>query len=346
MKGYTLKTVFCLSLFVFFVLPFANPVLAQQKENDAVFAAIRSQDPMALEKALKKVYSVNFVNRQNNTPLIELLFSAPNYSSSKVMEMVVMLVQKGSNLNRTDGASALTAAAHISSTELLEYLFRNGASVKYGFPLHRACLFRNTIAMNLYLQKGADPNTRSDYGKTPAQVMLMSKHSFNNTDAMLIILENAGANLHVRNEANETLLDMALRIDDRRAVNYLRSRDVEQTIVISYPELDENFESSLNFSRTFYTQSKDKGLIFGVSDGQSITVTDLETYEIVMKADVTKNEYTKFEGMYAIYFEVIDSDGNSTYYYLVENPNLGSVSGYNMLVGSGSVGFEYFYADW
>jgi hypothetical protein len=31
MKGYTLKTVFCLSLFIFFVLPFANPVMAKKK---------------------------------------------------------------------------------------------------------------------------------------------------------------------------------------------------------------------------------------------------------------------------------------------------------------------------
>lgn len=334
-------------LFIFLCLfQFSNPIMAQQKEQDAVFAAVRSRDPIALKKAVKKVSGVNFVNGQNNTPLIELLFSAPNYSSSTVMEMVVILVEHGASLNRTQGASALTAAAHISNTELLEYLFKKGASVKYGFPLHRACLFRNTIAMTLFIQKGADPNAVSDYGKTPAQVMLMSKHSFNNTDAMLNILENAGANLHVRNEVNETLLDMALRIDDRRAVTYLKSRDVKQTIVIYYPERDEKLESSLTFSRTFYTPSKDKGLIFGVSSGEKVRVTDLSTYEEVVNAEVTMNKYTKFEGMYAIYFEVKVSNGDTSYYYLVENPNLGSVTGFNTLVGHGESEFEYFYADW
>lgn len=75
-----------------------------------------------------------------------------------------MLIKKGASLS-TFKASALEAAAHIWDSELLKMLIAHGASPNDGYPLHRACFWRNRSAVEIFLDHGANPNKKKFGGK-------------------------------------------------------------------------------------------------------------------------------------------------------------------------------------
>lgn len=113
------------------------------------------------------------------------------------------------------GSTPLVLACYYNNIEVVKYLIQvvddiNGAT-KDGSPLMAAAVKGYNSIVQLLLDAGADPNIE-DMNKTSA---LHYAATFKNYDLVIMLL-NAGGDLHHKNNINQSPYDLALIHNDKR----------------------------------------------------------------------------------------------------------------------------------
>ena len=132
---------------------------------------------------LKKYKSnINGRGHENSTPLMELFYEDPSFTTQELREVVPFLIKAGANLNAQtkDGWAALHLIASVLRNDLLG------------------------IA-RLLLEAGANPNIQNENGNTPLLLALIHKK---NDIAKLLI--NSGVNVNVGNNNGARPLNLAI----------------------------------------------------------------------------------------------------------------------------------------
>lgn len=96
----------------------------------------------------------------------------------------------------TDAAALTTLNKLLSYHATIDMSDNNGNT-----PLHFACIYQNTMMIEVLLKQGANPNQRDHFGSTP----LMLACQFNTTNSIITLL-NHGADPHLRNSVGQNAL--------------------------------------------------------------------------------------------------------------------------------------------
>jgi ankyrin repeat protein len=137
--------------------------------------AIARGDVEMVDSLLRLGASPNSVDLMATTPLI----TAVQSKSPLTTEILRLLIQSGADVNAKSysGNSALFAAIVEDSTEIVEFLLKNGANIDIRgiedaeTPLWSAALWGNDKMVRLLLEHGADPYLKdATTGRTPLEM--------------------------------------------------------------------------------------------------------------------------------------------------------------------------------
>src|SRR6516165_9550994 len=138
----------------------ARPIAAD------LVTAIRNADAQAVRKLLDNGADVNARDAAGNTPLILAAF----YASP---ESVELLIEKGADLNSANKAGATPLIRAATDYEKTRLLVAAGANIQVRTALGNTPLIlaarraRNTLTVQLLLERGANPTERNESGVGP-----------------------------------------------------------------------------------------------------------------------------------------------------------------------------------
>ena len=149
-------------------------------------------------------------------------------------DITEMLLQNGAIMEETDnsGSTPFQIALINERREMVKFLIDKGAQVQSKVkaidgltsPLHITILYEWKDIAELLLQMGVDPNESDQYGNPPLHNAVKIK------DMELIeLLVNYGADLCIKNDRNQTVLDLAKEKGSNQIVDFLVKKIIEVT---------------------------------------------------------------------------------------------------------------------
>lgn len=177
--------------------------------EDLLVKAIHKKDLTSAETLLSRKSFFGFGGKVIDVNAISpplLCYTCSVIGKSK--ESTELLLQHGANVNAKGehGFTALHYAASTRNPDLIELLIAHGADVsartdKGDTPLHKAA-GASLNAVEILLRHGADPNVRGYSRKTPMHLTGTS----DDHEATIRVLLDAGANIHLHNDDDGTLI--------------------------------------------------------------------------------------------------------------------------------------------
>ena len=191
-----------------------DPTLAPPDITDAPPPPPLLSDDAAATK-IQAAFRVRSVNKQDNAGMTKLHLAVLGKSNdATIINNIDALIAKGAKIDAPDreGRTALSYAAARGSLAVVEYLIEQGANVNAvdseGYsPLHDAVGSGNFEVVKKLVDKGADVNAQNNHGNT-------ALHSLNVQNGegrdILYFLIDEGASLEIKNNDNETPLDVGV----------------------------------------------------------------------------------------------------------------------------------------
>ena len=207
---------FCFYLFVITCFSWAHA-----GSYDDYFAAIGSDNAVAVEMLFQRGFDPNTVNPQGQRGLILALRG----SALKVVDVLLAQPNTDINTRTTQDENALMLAALRGFTDVCRKLIALDADVnKPGWtPLHYAATGGHNDIMQLLLDNHAYIDAASPNGSTPLMMAAMY-----GTAASVKLLLDAGADVGLKNDLGLTALDFARKTHRIDAVEliaaFIRSR--------------------------------------------------------------------------------------------------------------------------
>lgn len=213
-------------------------------------AVIRNNLIVAYELIANKV-NPNQHNKANATPLTTAIYK-------KNINMVKMLISNGADVNYfvSDSQAPLMIAVGNADLQTFNLLINMGADVNYVNKLGKTCIYymqafqeqwtiwramvkelKGKININhqdingdtvlhinperywLYKELNPDLNIQNNHGDTPLHILIRKS---NNIDIIKSLIEG-GAKIDIKNNNNETVLDIAVKKHDKNVINLLHN---------------------------------------------------------------------------------------------------------------------------
>lgn len=223
---------------------------SQPGNTPLIQAVIRNNLIVAYELIANKV-NPNQHNKANATPLTTAIYK-------KNINMVKMLISNGADVNYfvSDSQAPLMIAVGNADLQTFNLLINMGADVNYVNKLGKTCIYymqafqeqwtiwramvkelKGKININhqdingdtvlhinperywLYKELNPDLNIQNNHGDTPLHILIRKS---NNIDIIKSLIEG-GAKIDIKNNNNETVLDIAVKKHDKNVINLLHN---------------------------------------------------------------------------------------------------------------------------
>ena len=223
---------------------------SQPGNTPLIQAVIRNNLIVAYELIANKV-NPNQHNKANATPLTTAIYK-------KNINMVKMLIANGADVNYfvSDSQTPLMIAVGNADLQTFNLLINMGADVNYVNKLGKTCIYymqafqeqwtiwramvkelKGKININhqdingdtvlhinperywLYKELNPDLNIQNNHGDTPLHILIRKS---NNIDIIKSLIEG-GAKIDIKNNNNETVLDIAVKKHDKNVINLLHN---------------------------------------------------------------------------------------------------------------------------
>lgn len=223
---------------------------SQPGNTPLIQAVIRNNLIVAYELIANKV-NPNQHNKANATPLTTAIYK-------KNINMVKMLIANGADVNYfvSDSQAPLMIAVGNADLQTFNLLINMGADVNYVNKLGKTCIYymqafqeqwtiwramvkelKGKININhqdingdtvlhinperywLYKELNPDLNIQNNHGDTPLHILIRKS---NNIDIIKSLIEG-GAKIDIKNNNNETVLDIAVKKHDKNVINLLHN---------------------------------------------------------------------------------------------------------------------------
>lgn len=206
MRSY-IKSGFYLFVFTCFSWAYAG-------SYDDYFAAIGSDNAVAVEALFQRGFDPNTVNPQGQHGLILAL----RRGALKVVDVLLMQAATDINIRTAQDENALMLAALRGFTDVCQKLIVRDADVnKPGWTaLHYAATGGHTDIMRMLLEHHAYIDAASPNGSTPLMMAAMY-----GTAAAVKVLLDAGADVDLKNELGLTALDFARKTQRNDSVELI-----------------------------------------------------------------------------------------------------------------------------
>ncbi len=235
MKNY-LKTLLWIS-----ILLQTSYIFGQDKNVQELYKAIQELNKDKVEKYAKKIGNLSNSNLNGEPPLNYLFYTYREYFPDKGIEIIEILVKYGANPNSVflgaynTKSYALESACHSGNPQAVKKLIDLGASVKNGYPLHIAAIWRREEVIKLLVEEyGVNVNSVDQKGDTP---LICSVLYYDKSQISLPIVQyliQKGSNKNATNSKGQTALDLAIKNDNYPVINYLKSLGVQQNTTFNY----------------------------------------------------------------------------------------------------------------
>ncbi len=227
-----------------------NGIDVNQKNRDgmtALMIAALNRHPHAVQMLIDNGADVNDVNGLNMTALMMTCIDMKKKTQKEYLnpegnlESAVILVESGADINKIDRLefNALSYALLNNEVDLAVYLLRNGADVNSKVVDNRnnsytalvwsarKVYFSNSFKYisKLLISLGADINVQCAEGTTA----LMEETRKGNFDMIYLLLEN-GAVITLKNDDEETALDIAKFYGKFDVINLLKEAEKDSTL--------------------------------------------------------------------------------------------------------------------
>jgi TPR repeat protein len=146
-----------------------------------------------------------------------VLHLATTNDNSQLMDF---FIKKGADIHvrlkpgvRGAGATPLHFSARYGCADCVKFLLNKGADINSkkddgSTPLHLAVLYNHIRVVKLLLEKGANINARENSGKTPTHFAVIAFKSSSEYYGVLNYLADKRANLHLKDDKGESVVDM------------------------------------------------------------------------------------------------------------------------------------------
>lgn len=166
--------------------------LDKEEQTPLMWAAFKNMNSKVITALLKAGADVNAKNNKGSTPLMKAAGGNPN------PEVITTLINAGADVNAIDnrGSTPLILAAGNADPVVVAAFIKAGANVnarnESGYtPLMQAVRYtRDSEAIKILLESGADPKAKDNYGKTVIDYAKKNE-GLRNTN-VLKMLEKAG----------------------------------------------------------------------------------------------------------------------------------------------------------
>jgi len=169
---------------------------------------------------------INYKDNYNRTLLMKAI-------CNKDMKLILTLIKAGIDINAqtNSGCSALLLAIQYGSNDsmkIVRLLINAGVNVniqnKFGWTALMEVVFNinihNEIIMHMLLNAGVNINTQQKDGFTALMYAIFKISK--NSDIIIRTLINSGADIYIKNKDNDTAFDIAVKMNNRSAVNILQ----------------------------------------------------------------------------------------------------------------------------
>lgn len=186
------------------------------KLNTPLFEAVKSDDIELVRKLLND--GENNDNNNNNNDGGKVVYYNVNAEDPK-------------------GLTPLIEATLIGNVDIVKLLLVHGAKPQplQGFrhtPLRAACLTGNTELITLLIEQGADPNAKSAGGRTPLMGACYLRPQYDESperieisyEAIRVMLEDSRVDPTIRNDFNESAMDLCKQRGYTKSMGILRDR--------------------------------------------------------------------------------------------------------------------------
>ncbi|CAG2217063.1 unnamed protein product [Mytilus edulis] len=174
-------------------------------------------------------YMLNFINDTKENHFSFLLLKA---CSSGLMDVVKMLIQKGSNVNFGDinGWTPLIVASEHGHHQIVKLLLKSKANARqtdtYGWtPFMRACGKGNADIVKTFIKNSVEINKKDKYGLTPFLLAIENGHL-----NVIEILLKKGADVNVSTESGETPLILSCNNDNTDIIRLLIEKGADVNV--------------------------------------------------------------------------------------------------------------------
>ncbi len=200
----------CISLFL----------IISVQGQEAIHNAAKAGDLDSVKKLLTA--DTSLLNRKDKNGLIPL-----HYASSKSLEVVIYLIEKGAHVNAKskNGATPLYSAARFEQLAIAKYLLEHGANINAksdgGSPLHQAVARSSVEMVELFLSYKADLTITDKTGQTVMHVAAV----WNNYEIYPLLIA-AGGNINAKDNGGNTPLHSCQSFMDDKSSYFPKLADI------------------------------------------------------------------------------------------------------------------------